>query len=1575
MVLQTLFCKLCQQTVRAVSADAHRRAVHQSYTFCMYPRDGRIQIFKHEETEQYHCCQCNYSHPSSAGIRRHASKCYGRLADAYLLDEDDPPASDPPDDGFGPSPSQQRSQPDSPPLSPAPSPAHSASASDQGSYVPASQRDVSTESVLSVIAPFLAQGTGRFSPVQDPAPPPSIASRPRTPDSDPDRHQAHPCSQSSVDLPLRFPETENDPCEESLVEAEVFDIPPEIEIPPGSDVVITPTFQRWGIALNTTHGVLICLDCKTCVPRDYLRKHLRLHQYFDASEETIAEALGSFDVLKVRQPIMPATDPIVPAVFGLNVLPDCFFCAGCNRGYGSLKSLSKNHFAKSSCNPSRKHYKGPGQTFFTNNCRYVFPVALPTPPSPRVQTNSAFSLYLQSVSPSDLAHRPLVLPANDRSFARFVYTERWFHHLVGHTPAALVSLCALDGVDHCNARICEVALQYLQKVVQLLKQAPPQVKRQVAQYSELVAHFVLAPTYTNLWFGSDPYGGAFTVIRDNTVAQYAKYLSQLIYFVVRAVVSPDRDYEVPLTDAQRSACQTFVERLPESTQADLQSPLHGLLYSLVAHTSTSKLDKYFSPVTRFQVISALTAQGDFIKANDIRRLNAQLIYIMRSVVFTEIVLRMEMESKPFHPVYSELRTFLSADAETPFAYCAAVAGILKSQDSLDQMMPSFQFKDLEQTTILYQDIEFSHTSVAVTVRGALAEYDTLLASKLLFGLPKDHPAFHMPNDISSLLDQPQNFDPGFCFLDDPRNNLAHLRTALLRLLVEEPRLSGRFHYVQGTQFVFRAHTCRQWLEDAHDAERRLCTCIHLSSGQPPRGAELASVTYRNIAGGSARGIYTMHGFLVMLTGYWKCADLTGRDKLIARVPSPDVAQRLLFHLAVIRPVQVALSRIFLDEAATNRFEHYLFPGLHRPFDGDSVSDCLQADTVVHLDCSIGLRPYRQLVSALTRWNRPDFALPDPLHPYEVQRGHQRSMFDSQYGLSTDMLVGADPRSIVAQICASTAWHYDTGLGQKFIARGYRVVPATDTPAQPSAGAAPPSASLPSSSASPSSEPGQLVEAIAGQVCTYLSKHLAAGVAGGLLPGVERSLEKFVAVVTSNQPASALTITSTSAVQYQVHPDRLRALREFVDDPCASFTSPLQGQALEVYLSRKVNLMACLPTGHGKSLLFFLPAKMYEKDRTTIVVVPLHSLHADFARRAASYGIAHRRWEPGVALAACSVPLVLVSPEHARTKAFLDFASQLHNLDLLLRIVFDEAHMFITHASFRDCFNDMRHLRRVGVPFVLLSATVAPHLESPLFDKLSIKDVVTFRLPSTRPEISIRIKPFALKRDMHAAFERDARKYSSSLHPHERGLIFCKTIAEVKHVATTLGLHPFYASLEEDIKTARMSAFVNGDIKVLVSSSTLGEGLDLPSIRFVLHYGLPRHPASFVQESGRMARDRVFGTSAVYFLQSERLAVPEPDLLGVAVINHWSTEDICRRIRIAEYLDGVPTQCSVLLNPNLCDVCSQQLNSPLSPLSMFPEPFIQPHSVTHAHLADSYDPAPYEAPNIDADSRQVFSYRF
>jgi hypothetical protein len=162
----------------------------------------------------------------------------------------------------------------------------------------------------------------------------------------------------------------------------------------------------------------------------------------------------------------------------------------------------------------------------------------------------------------------------------------------------------------------------------------------------------------------------------------------------------------------------------------------------------------------------------------------------------------------------------------------------------------------------------------------------------------------------------------------------------------------------------------------------------------------------------------------------------------------------------------------------------------------------------------------------------------------------------------------------------------------------------------------------------------------------------------------------------------------------------------------------QSKAIQAVISNRLQVVAVLPTGSGKSLLYQLPARLPGAG-TTLLIVPLVALKQDTVQRCKQLGVDCTIWRseqppsPGC-------PLVLVSLDQAVQQPFLTFANQLDAARLLARVVIDESHLVCTAESYRQRMQEVKQLRMLHCQFVLLTATLPPSMERAFEDALVLQ---------------------------------------------------------------------------------------------------------------------------------------------------------------------------------------------------------------------------------------------------------------
>ena len=78
-------------------------------------------------------------------------------------------------------------------------------------------------------------------------------------------------------------------------------------------------------------------------------------------------------------------------------------------------------------------------------------------------------------------------------------------------------------------------------------------------------------------------------------------------------------------------------------------------------------------------------------------------------------------------------------------------------------------------------------------------------------------------------------------------------------------------------------------------------------------------------------------------------------------------------------------------------------------------------------------------------------------------------------------------------------------------------------------------------------------------------------------------------------------------------------------------------------------------------------------------------------------------------------------------------------------------------------------------------------------------------------------------------------------------------------------------------------FRNGTNQLLISTDLAGRGIDIPELKFIIHYEVPRAEEEFIHRSGRTARVVSKGTAYVLKWEKEYL----PDFIKNAKVQNIS----------------------------------------------------------------------------------------
>ena len=366
---------------------------------------------------------------------------------------------------------------------------------------------------------------------------------------------------------------------------------------------------------------------------------------------------------------------------------------------------------------------------------------------------------------------------------------------------------------------------------------------------------------------------------------------------------------------------------------------------------------------------------------------------------------------------------------------------------------------------------------------------------------------------------------------------------------------------------------------------------------------------------------------------------------------------------------------------------------------------------------------------------------------------------------------------------------------------------------------------------------------------------------------------------------------------------------------------------EIYpkVIREMDTIGIFPTSSGKTNFFVLCASMEEK--ITIVVFPLKALLMDMKQRFESLGVLFTVWEKNVD-SNCK-KLVFVSAENASSEDFIHFIYRLQAT--IGRIMYDEAHLFITTREFRHVMILGALVRVIPVPQVFLSATIPPSMVKEIMKNFAVSRVSVVRYIQPRLNLEYRfVKDQRPKVRLHAEVESFIRNCNHA----DRMIIFFYSKATCDQVAREFIRHgtKYHGDMANEEQVESFNAWKVGTKRVMLCTSGLGAGINYPSVRKVIHYGFAHSLVDWVQETGRGGREGEHCLCVTIFHPSEL-----GQQRAVEMQRLYRSGD-CRRRVLNRGINDVETLSCASTHGVPCDVCHSMSVSTTQSLQVIDAPF-------------------------------------
>lgn len=320
-------------------------------------------------------------------------------------------------------------------------------------------------------------------------------------------------------------------------------------------------------------------------------------------------------------------------------------------------------------------------------------------------------------------------------------------------------------------------------------------------------------------------------------------------------------------------------------------------------------------------------------------------------------------------------------------------------------------------------------------------------------------------------------------------------------------------------------------------------------------------------------------------------------------------------------------------------------------------------------------------------------------------------------------------------------------------------------------------------------------------------------------------------------------------------------------------NPMQIASIEAYRTQdKITLLS--PTGSGKTLAFLLPIieRLDKENKNTqaLIIAPSRELAQQIEQVFRSlrtgfkitncYGGHKREIEENNLI---QPPAIIVGTpgrlcDHIRRGNI--------TLDSITMLALDEFDKTL-EAGFQDevgfIIDNLKHIEKR----MLTSATHA--LELPDFIEMQDATMIDF-LPENEVKKALEIKSVYAKDDE----DKVDTLFKLICHLGNRPtIVFCNQRDSVEIISDMLrekGIPSefYHGQMEQRDRDTALFKFRNGTVNLLITTDLAARGLDIPFIRYIIHYNLPYTEDSFIHRNGRTARMDASGTAILMFSKGD-----------------------------------------------------------------------------------------------------------
>jgi len=320
-------------------------------------------------------------------------------------------------------------------------------------------------------------------------------------------------------------------------------------------------------------------------------------------------------------------------------------------------------------------------------------------------------------------------------------------------------------------------------------------------------------------------------------------------------------------------------------------------------------------------------------------------------------------------------------------------------------------------------------------------------------------------------------------------------------------------------------------------------------------------------------------------------------------------------------------------------------------------------------------------------------------------------------------------------------------------------------------------------------------------------------------------------------------------------------------------NPMQEEAQDI-ISSNSEIILLSPTGTGKTLAFLLPI-IAELDTAcsnvqTLIIVPSRELAIQIEQvvREMGTGFKVNAVYGGQSFNKDRInlkhaPAIIVGTpgrvaDHLRRDTFIT-----EDINTLVLDEFDKSLEIGFESDMVDIVDSLMNVRKK----ILTSAT--HNIEIPTF----------IRLINPKYINNISKGASELEKKIVLSVDKDKLETLVELLSHignEPGIIFCNFKESIQRVSDFLtekniSHGTFFGGMEQNDRERALIKFRNGTHQLLIATDLASRGIDVPEMKFIIHYQLPSREKEFTHRNGRTARMNSNGTAYILKWEQEKSA--------------------------------------------------------------------------------------------------------